>query len=150
MRKKRQRLLAYSSIIGEGTEIVGEIHFIGALHIDGKVVGDVSGQSSDGCALTLGQPGVIEGNVDVAHVMLDGTVKGDVRATYRAELKPGARIEGKLHYGRLEVPEGAEINGALMRIDERQTPEVPHQGEGREPTGDEGDPDRESRLWQDH
>lgn len=96
MRKKRQRLPTYSSIIGEGTEIVGKIRFVGALHIDGKVVGDVSGQSSDECALTLGQSGVVEGNVDVAHVVLDGTIKGDVRAVHRAELKPGARIEGKL------------------------------------------------------
>lgn len=83
-RRKRQRLPAYSSIIGEGTEITGKVRFVGVLHIDGKVVGDVSGQASDECALTLGESSVIEGNVDVAHVVLDGTVKGDVRATYRA------------------------------------------------------------------
>jgi|GEM_PF-5021719 len=80
MRKDKQQLPDYRSIIGEGTEIEGKIRFAGALHIDGKVIGDVS-ESSDECALTLGQSGVIEGNVDVAHVMLDGTIKGDVRAT---------------------------------------------------------------------
>ena len=45
--------------------------------------------------MMLGQSGVIEGNVDVAHVVLDGLVKDDVRATYRAELKSGARLN---HY----------------------------------------------------
>jgi len=136
MRKKRQQLPAYSSIIGEGTEITGKIRFVGTLHIDGKVVGDVGGQSSDGCALMLGQSGVIEGNVDVAHVVLDGLVKGDVRATYRAELKSGARIKGRLYYDKLEVPEGAEINGELVRINDSQTPQLLYQDEGKEQTGD--------------
>ena len=123
---------------------MGKVRFVGALHIDGKVVGDVGGQSPDECALTLGQSGVIEGDVDVAHVVIDGTVKGDVRATYRAELKSGARIEGKLYYGRLQVPEGAEINGELVRIDESQTPQQLYQDEGKEQTGDGEDPARKA------
>ncbi|WP_176722415.1 bactofilin family protein [Candidatus Thiosymbion oneisti] len=144
MRNKRQQPPAYSSIVGEGTEIVGKVHFVGALHIDGKVVGDIKEQSSDGCALTLGPSGVIEGNVDVAHVVLDGTIRGDVRAAYRAELKSGARIEGKVHYSRLQVPEGAEINGELVRIDEHQTSPLLNQSEGKEQTGDRKDPARKA------
>jgi len=133
MFRNRQRLPAYKSVIGKGTEIIGEVGFIGALHVDGKVVGNVSAQVSDRCALTLGQSGVIEGDVDVAHVVLDGTVKGDVRAIYRAELKAGARIEGKLYYGVLDVPEGAEINGELVRMDNKpQAPQAQGKGEKEE------------------
>jgi len=98
MKNKRRQLPAYDSIIGGDTKVVGEIHFNGALHVDGKVIGDVKGQLEEGCALTLGRGGTIKGNVDVAHVVLDGTVKGDVRANYYAELNSGARIKGKLYY----------------------------------------------------
>lgn len=155
MGKKRRRLPAYDSIIGGDTEINGGIRFVGALHIDGRVVGNVNGQSPEGCALTLGQSGVIEGNVDVAYVVLGGTVKGSVRAVDRVELDAGARIEGKLYYRTLQVPEGAEINGELVHMDDAQALQPPHQGEGEEgdqeheenkgdkeeePTGDEKDP----------
>jgi len=116
----KKRLPDYSTIIGQGTEIDGAIRFCGGIHIDGKVVGDVSGMSMEGCALTLARSGVIQGDLDVAYVALDGAVIGDVRAAYRAELASGARIEGDLYYGDLEMAQGAKVNGQLYCIDERQ------------------------------
>jgi cytoskeletal protein CcmA (bactofilin family) len=116
MSQKKERLPDYSTIIGKGTEIAGGMRFSGGVHIDGTVAGDVKGV--DGCALTLGRSGVIQGDLDVAHVVLDGTVIGDVRASSRAELAFGARIEGNVYYGVLEMAEGAEVNGKLLRIDE--------------------------------
>ncbi|CAD7856452.1 MAG: hypothetical protein [Olavius algarvensis Gamma 1 endosymbiont] len=139
MGKKRQHLPAYDAVIGRNTEVIGDIRFVGTLHVDGKVMGDVIGRSPEGCALTLGQLGIIEGNVDVAHVVLDGTVKGDVRATYRAELDSEARIEGKLCYRVLNA-RGAEINGELVRIDEFQTPQLSYQNKGEKQAGDKGSP----------
>jgi len=54
-------------------------------------------------------------------------------------LKSEARIQGKLCYGVLDVPEGAEINGDLVRMDNK--PQAPQaQGKGEEPTGDKKDP----------
>lgn len=113
-----KRLPDYVTVIGEGTEIAGVVRFAGGMHIDGKVIGDVIGVSENGCALTLGRTGVIEGDLDVARVVLDGAVIGNVRAAQRAELAPGACIEGSLCYGVLEMAEGAEVNGKLLRTDE--------------------------------
>ena len=42
---------------------------------------------------------------------------GDVHASQRAELASGARIQGTLYYGLLEMDEGAEVNGQLVHID---------------------------------
>ena len=126
MAKKRQRLPDYVTIVGEGTEVAGGVRFIGGMHIDGTIIGDVSGQSEDGCALTLGRSGTIQGNIDVAHVVLDGAVIGDVRARQRAELASGARIDGDLYYGDLVMAVGAKVNGKLLALDEVQAlhPEV--------------------------
>jgi cytoskeletal protein CcmA (bactofilin family) len=81
--------------------------------------------------LTLGRSGVIQGNLDVAYVVLDGAVVGNVRASHRAELAPGARIDGDLYYGALKMAEGAEVNGKLLRIDEVR----PAQDEGPDGAG---------------
>jgi cytoskeletal protein CcmA (bactofilin family) len=121
---KKIRFPDYATIIGEGTEVAGDIRFDGGLHIDGKVTGDVSGISQEGCALTVGGSGTVEGNLDVAYVVIGGTVVGDVRASVRAELAPGARIEGTLYYGVLEMAEGAEVNGKVLHIDAADTPRL--------------------------
>jgi cytoskeletal protein CcmA (bactofilin family) len=121
---RKKRLPDYSTIIGAGTEIEGAIRFSGGIHIDGKVIGDVSASSADGCALSLSQSGIIQGNLDVAHVVLDGAVIGDVRAAERLMLAPGARIDGNLFYDVLEMAEGAEVNGKLFRIGEAESPQL--------------------------
>jgi cytoskeletal protein CcmA (bactofilin family) len=155
--RKTKRLPDYSTIIGEGTEVNGGIRFCGGMHIDGKVVGDVSAMSEDGCALTLARSGVIRGNLEVAHVVLDGAVSGDVRAAHRAVLASGARIEGDLYYGALEMAEGAEVNGKLFRTDGVQPPRFashavaelqvagvadPKENMAEPPAGDRVDPDK--------
>ncbi len=132
MAKVKRRFPDYVTIIGPETEVRGEIRFTGGLHIDGKVMGDVAGSATEDCGLTLGRTGVIEGNLDVARVVIDGTVIGDVRAVGRAELAPGARIEGTLFYGVLEMAEGAEVNGKVLHISDEVTPRLAFHGAGQE------------------
>ena len=54
-----------STIIGDGTVIEGDVIFAGGLHIDGKVVGNVSATSEEMATLTLSKMGAIHGNVNV-------------------------------------------------------------------------------------
>ena len=140
MARKNRRLPDYATIIGEGTEVAGGIRFFGGMHIDGTVVGDVSGQAEEGCALTLGQSGTIQGNLDVAHVVLDGAVIGDVRASRRAELASGARIEGNLHYGDLVMAVGAKVNGKLLALDEMDAAQSDVRAADEKPAGGEALP----------
>ena len=52
------------------------------------------------------------------HVVLNGTVKGDVRATQRVELGPKARVIGNVQYKLIEMSIGAEVNGKLIHESE--------------------------------
>jgi cytoskeletal protein CcmA (bactofilin family) len=70
--------------------------------------------------LSISERGCIEGSVVVPHVLLNGTVKGDVRATERIELGPKARVIGNVQYKLIEMSIGAEVNGKL--IHESETP----------------------------
>ena len=121
--KKKQKFHAprISTVIGSGTQIEGDIHFTGGLHVDGVVKGDVVSDQEDGAAtLTLSEEGTIEGNVRVSNVMLNGTVVGDVIAANRVELAPRARITGTLTYALLEMSMGAEVNGKLIHAGEQE------------------------------
>jgi cytoskeletal protein CcmA (bactofilin family) len=70
--------------------------------------------------LSISERGCVEGNVVVPHVLLNGTVKGDVRATERIELGPKARVIGNVQYKLIEMSMGAEINGKLIHESEAQ------------------------------
>jgi cytoskeletal protein CcmA (bactofilin family) len=127
MPRKKLRFPSYTTFIGKGTEVIGEVRFSGGLHVEGRVVGDVTGDPKQASGITLGSGGVIEGNLDVAYAVLGGTVIGDVRANGRADLTDGARIEGTLYYGVLELDEGAEVNGKLVHIDDAGPLRLSHQ-----------------------
>jgi cytoskeletal protein CcmA (bactofilin family) len=71
----------------------------------------------------VSEHGCIEGSVDAPHVVLNGTVKGDIRARDRVELGAKARVNGNVHYGVIEMTMGASINGKLIHeADEAEEP----------------------------
>ena len=104
-----------STIIGEGTVIHGDVMYVGGLHIDGKVVGNVSAEKGSSTTLTLSKLGSIHGNVDVPTVVIDGEVQGDVSASERVQLISNSRITGNVEYNLIEMEVGAEVNGQLLR-----------------------------------
>ncbi len=100
--------------MGAETRVHGDIEFIGGFHVDGYVKGNVRSTNDERSVLSISERGCIEGAVVVAHVVLNGTVKGDVRATQRVELGPKARVIGNVHYKLIEMSIGAEVNGKLI------------------------------------
>jgi cytoskeletal protein CcmA (bactofilin family) len=110
---KSKRNARIDSLIGNNTDIKGDIRFNGGLHIDGVVKGNVVAESDDS-VLTLSEHGRIEGEVRVGHVVLNGEVKGDVYAARHIELAPRARVAGDVYYHLIEMAMGAEVNGKLV------------------------------------
>ncbi len=123
-----------TTLIAEGTEIRGDIHFGGRLHIDGKVDGAVHGDGAQ-AILTLSEHAVVTGEVHAPHIVIDGTINGDVFATDRLELASNARVEGNVYYKLLEMSAGARINGKMVHQDEPQK-QLPK-------PGDDGPPEAE-------
>jgi len=105
---------AVDTLIGRQTEILGDIRFSGGLHLDGRIKGNVATQGDKSCALWLSETGVIEGDVNVPNIVLNGAVTGDVRATERLTLAVKARITGNVHYKVLQMEPGAMVNGQLL------------------------------------
>ncbi len=103
------------TLIGARTELKGDLTFSGGLRIDGKLKGNVTSKGEGNSTLILSENALIIGNVTVPHIIVNGTVKGTVRATERIELQPKADIAGDVYYKILEVAVGAIINGNLVR-----------------------------------
>jgi len=116
--KKSRNQAPISTLVGVDTRVHGDIEFSGGFHVDGYVKGNVRATKDDRSVLSISERGCIEGSVVVAHVVLNGTVKGDVRATQRVELGPKARVIGNVQYKLIEMSIGAEVNGKLIHESE--------------------------------
>lgn len=118
------------TLIGQHTEISGDLCFSGGLHIDGAVKGNVIAGDQD-AVLMLSEHGRIEGDVRVSNVVLNGAVTGDVHATGRIELAAKARVKGNVYYNLIEMAMGAEVNGNLVHrgADHRAAPSEDNRSE---------------------
>lgn len=102
------------TLIGAGSILQGDLEFTGGLRVDGHIKGHVSAQDSNNGTLVLSESGVIEGDVNVPHVVINGTVRGNIASTGHVELQANANINGDIHYKAVEMELGAVLNGSLV------------------------------------
>ena len=121
--KKKSNRAAVKSFVGTDTRVHGDIEFTGGFHVDGYVNGNVEGIKDDGAVLSISETGCVEGAIVVSHLLLNGIIRGDVRATERMELGPCARVIGNVQYKLIEMALGAEVNGKLIHENEQQVVE---------------------------
>lgn len=113
-KKKAFSSARIDTLVGQGTEINGDLVFSGGLHIDGKVNGNVVAEEGSTALLILSEFGRIEGEVKVPNMVLNGEIVGDVYGSIRVELAPKSRVKGSVYYNLIEMAIGAEVNGGLI------------------------------------
>ncbi len=149
------------TLIGHETEIMGDVHFAGGLHVDGVIKGNVYADGESDSVAIISERGRVEGELRVPNLLINGLVAGDVYAGDRLDLAKNARVHGDVYYQTMEMAGGAEINGKLIRTDEVQQRYLEHTGGNDDPgqappgepsldiepdaeSGSPGGPDRES------
>jgi cytoskeletal protein CcmA (bactofilin family) len=113
-KKKGFSAARIDTLVGQGTEITGDLVFSGGLHVDGTVKGNVVAEEGSTALLILSEFGRIEGEVTVPNMVLNGEIVGDVFGSTRVELAPKARVKGSVYYNLIEMAIGAEVNGGLV------------------------------------
>lgn len=103
------------SFVAPNTEITGDIRFVGGLHIEGKVQGNI--HSEDGMLHVHGE---VTGEIRVSHILINGVVNGNVYCSEHLELAEKAHITGNVYYKTMEMMLGAQINGSLLRSETQQ------------------------------
>ncbi len=101
------------SLIGTCTRIEGNVYFKGGLRIDGNVKGNVVAESEQTSMLVISEHAKVEGEVRVAHLVVNGEIIGSVYSSQLLELQPKARITGDVYYKALEMHGGALVSGKL-------------------------------------
>ena len=123
---KKIRSSKIETLIGQSLEITGDVKFSGGLHLDGKIVGNVSSEDDDTSVLIISDTGCIEGDVSVSYAVINGEVIGNVYASEKLELSGRARITGNVHYNLLEMASGSEVNGKMVH-DKQEKKLLEHQ-----------------------
>ncbi len=98
------------AMIGQSIIFKGELTGDEDLEIDGQVEGDVNLKNHQ---LTIGANGHLKAEVAAKSIIVIGRVKGNLVATERIEIQATGVVEGDIHTPRLNIQEGAVLNGSI-------------------------------------
>lgn len=98
------------SVIGPDVTIRGDIEASVDLHVDGKVIGNIS------CAsLVQGESSRVEGEIKAESARLSGEVQGTIEVRNLVVLK-SAQIDGDVSYDTLTIEQGASVDGRFAPL----------------------------------
>ena len=100
---------AVISIIGPGMKVVGDCETSGTVRVEGTVEGSIHA----GKAVVVGKDGLVDGDVHTQDAVISGKIMGTVVAESRLELQETCRIEGRVRARRMQLEEGALLNGTV-------------------------------------
>jgi cytoskeletal protein CcmA (bactofilin family) len=101
-------------IIGKQITIRGGLTGAEDLIVEGNVEGTVTLSNH----LTVESTGVVEADLDVEELTVNGAVRGDIPASKGIALNSGARVEGSIRAPRIAIQDGAHFSGTIeMDVD---------------------------------
>ena len=112
-----------NTFIGKGSEFVGKLTFDGTVRVDGKVDGEVFSRGT----LIIGPGADVSSKIQVDTVILSGTVRGNIAAAKKIEMRAPGKLYGNIKTPILSVEEGVifEGNCKMEAIEgEKATPEL--------------------------
>jgi cytoskeletal protein CcmA (bactofilin family) len=98
---------ATKNVLNSDVEIHGTLKFAGELTFEGKVEGDIVSEGT----LQMGEGAVVNGNINVASVVVRGKVTGNITAKDRIELKAKTELFGDIKSSKLVIEEGVTFVG---------------------------------------
>jgi cytoskeletal protein CcmA (bactofilin family) len=96
-------------IIGRNITIRGNVSGGEDLVVEGRVEGTVTLSHH----LTVQGSGVVEADLDVEDLTVNGTVQGDIRATRSVSLSADAKVVGNIRAPRVVIQDGARFKGRV-------------------------------------
>jgi cytoskeletal protein CcmA (bactofilin family) len=98
------------TVIDSSYTLKGRVHGQGPVEVQGRLEGhlDIHGQVSIGRAAT------VQGEIKAEELEIGGQVRGQLEISRRLLLDATARFEGSAAAGRIEMAEGACLNGDVQ------------------------------------
>jgi cytoskeletal protein CcmA (bactofilin family) len=104
------------TLIANNCEIVGDVCFSDQLLVNGIVKGGIYAREESKAALTISENGMVQGEVRVPNIVINGQVIGDVYSDKHVELAANARIHGSVYYKFIEMVKGSRVDGNLVHV----------------------------------
>lgn len=107
-----------TTLVASNTRVVGDIRFSDQLFLDGVIEGNVIAEDGDKATVIVSEEGRVIGEIRSPHVVINGSVEGNVFASERVELASKARVKGNVHYKLIEMQLGAMVDGQLLHSED--------------------------------
>ncbi len=99
-----------ASHLSRGLVLRGEITGREDLSIDGEVQGTLL---LEGARVTICPAGRVRANISAREIVVQGEVRGDLRAEERIEIGRGGSVQGSAAAKRIAIEDGAVLNGSI-------------------------------------
>jgi len=96
-----------TTLLGRGATFEGKLTFDGTVRIDGRFKGEVFSDDT----LVIGEGAVVEAEMEVGEVIIQGTVVGNIKAARSIEIHAPGRVKGDLHTPILQIDKGVVFEG---------------------------------------
>lgn len=100
---------SHVTLIAEGCELTGTVHFSGLSRVHGIIRGEVI--APKGSTFVLGESGLIEGNIQGDTIVIEGFVQGDIQSKSKVVITRSGRVLGNINTGQLVIETGAFLEG---------------------------------------
>lgn len=104
---KQQAMGEITTLLGRGATFEGKLTFDGTVRIDGRFKGEVFSDDT----LVIGEGAVVEAEIEIGDVIIQGTVVGNVKAKRSIEIHAPGRMKGDLHSPTLQIDKGVIFEG---------------------------------------
>ena len=96
-----------TTLLGRGATFEGKLTFEGTVRIDGRFRGEVF--SDD--VLVIGEGAIVEAEIDVGEIIIQGTIIGNIKAKRSIEIHAPGRVKGDVHTPSLQIDKGVIFEG---------------------------------------
>jgi len=118
------------SFLGKNTEFSGDVTFSGGMRVDGAIKGSIQSDAT----LIVGPDGLIDAEVNVRKVVINGEFRGVIRAADRVEIHKEGRVFGDIYTPCLIIEAGATFEGSCNMGDTEKP------GQEKNGSNDDGKP----------
>ena len=116
-----------TTLLGRGATFEGKLTFEGTVRIDGRFKGEVF--SDD--VLVIGEGAIVEAEIDVGEIIIQGTVVGNIKAKRGIEMHAPGRVKGDIHTPSLQIDKGVIFEGrSFMEGGGAKPPSMPKEAKG--------------------
>ena len=97
-----------SNYIISGTKITGDIASENNILIEGEIIGNIMCKGK----VTIGDSGVVKGNVNCFTSEIFGMIEGEIKVEDVLNLRDSSKIYGNIYTKKLKIDEGAFFEGS--------------------------------------